>query len=224
MALKKKYGLVINKKKVYRLCKELKILRPQRKKKASHPVKLARNRIVTDSNQLWETDLKYGFIAGEQSFFFVLSFIDVYDRNIVGYHIGLRCEGKDAARTLQQSLWKRELYNSQHKPVIRSDNGPQFKSYAFDNTCTELGIEHERIPCRTPNKNAHIESFHSILEEECFQRHEFQTYAEAYKTVSEYIRYYNQKRLHSSLRYMSPDEFYEKNQRQECIPLKEIKL
>ncbi|WP_003544131.1 IS3 family transposase [Desulfotomaculum nigrificans] len=87
------------------------------------PKRLAKNRIVTNSNQLWETDLKYGLIAGEQRFFFVLSYIDVYDRGIVGYHIGLRCEGKDAARTLQQALWKKKLLNNANKPVIRTDNG-----------------------------------------------------------------------------------------------------
>jgi putative transposase len=119
--LKKKFSLIINKKKIYRLCKELKILRPQREIKPKYPKKLARNRVITGANQLWETDLKYGFIAGEQRFFFIQSIIDVYDRSIVGYHIGLRCEGKDAARVLKQSLWNRKLLNSTQKPVIRSD-------------------------------------------------------------------------------------------------------
>nr|WP_274377456.1 IS3 family transposase [Desulforamulus ferrireducens] len=224
VALRKTYGLVINKKKVYRLCKELKILRPQRKKKVNVPKRLAKNRIVTNSNQLWETDLKYGFIAGEQRFFFVLSYIDVYDREIVGYHIGLRCEGKDAARTLQQALWKRKLLNNANKPVIRTDNGPQYTCYTFQEECKKLEIEHERIPCRTPNKNAHIEAFHSILEEECLGHHEFRTYAEAYRAVSEFMYHYNNKRIHSGVRYMTPTEFYEKNRRHECTPLKEIKL
>jgi putative transposase len=81
--LRRKYKLVINKKKVYRLCKELNILRPQRQKRVSVPRRLARNRIITGSNQLWETDIKYGYIEGEQRFFFVLSYIDVYDRSII---------------------------------------------------------------------------------------------------------------------------------------------
>lgn len=185
--LRRTFGLIINKKKVYRLCKELNILRPQRKTKPKYPRKLARNRIITGSNQLWETDLKYGFIAGEQRFFFIQSIIDVYDRSIVGYHIGLRCEGKDAARVLEQSLWNRKLLTNEKRPVIRSDNGPQFTSCIFRNTCSSLGIEHERIPCRTPNLNAHIESFHRILEDECLGRCEFGSYEEAYRTVSEFI-------------------------------------
>ncbi|MBO8170141.1 MAG: hypothetical protein H0Z35_13340 [Thermoanaerobacteraceae bacterium] len=65
------------------------------------------------------------FIAGKQRFFFIQSIIDVSDRSIVGYRIGLRCEGKNAARVLEQSLWNRKLLTSKKKPAIRSDNGTQ---------------------------------------------------------------------------------------------------
>ncbi len=54
-------------------------------------------------------------------------------------------------------------------PKIRTDNGSQFISNAFAATCDELELIHERIPVKTPNMNAHIESFHSILEEECYR-------------------------------------------------------
>jgi putative transposase len=53
IALRKEYKLIINKKKVYRLCKELGILKHQREIKQKHPRRLARNRIVTAPNQLW---------------------------------------------------------------------------------------------------------------------------------------------------------------------------
>ncbi|MGG4147581.1 IS3 family transposase [Paenibacillus algorifonticola] len=69
--LKRTYKLIINKKKVYRLCKKLGLLRPQRKVKTKYPRKLARNRMITASNQLLETDIKYGYIAGEDRFFFI---------------------------------------------------------------------------------------------------------------------------------------------------------
>lgn len=52
-------GLVINKK-VYRLCKELSLLRPQGKVKPKYPKRLARIRVVTGPNQLWEMDVKSG--------------------------------------------------------------------------------------------------------------------------------------------------------------------
>lgn len=70
--LRNEYDLVVGKNKVYRLCKELDILRPQRKVKQKYPRKLARNRTITGPNQLWEVDLKYGYIVGENRFFYVL--------------------------------------------------------------------------------------------------------------------------------------------------------
>ncbi|MCL6634318.1 MAG: DDE-type integrase/transposase/recombinase [Peptococcaceae bacterium] len=114
------------------------MLRPQRKIKTRHPRRLARNRVITGLNQLWETDLKYGYIAGENRFFFILSIIDVFDRSIVGYHIGLACEARDAVITLKNALLKHQLYEVEKKPVIRSDNGPQFISNLFEGTCVEF--------------------------------------------------------------------------------------
>lgn len=205
--LQRQYGLVINKKKVYRLCKELDILAPQRQVHIKHPRKIAINRIITKSNQLMEIDIKYGYIAGENRFFYLMCIIDVYDRIIIDYHLGLSCEGKHAAQLMQRALWKRQLFTDTAKPVIRTDNGPQFISHAFENACTEFGVEHERIPPKTPNKNAHIESFHAILENDCLSKHEFATYQDAYRTVTDYIQFYNQRRLHGSLYDLSPMEF-----------------
>ena len=102
------HNLIINKKKVYRLCKELGILKKQRQLVAKHPRRLARNRIITNVNQLWEVDIKYGYIAGEDRFFYLMSIIDVYDRVIIDYHIGLTCEGRHAAHILERALWKRK--------------------------------------------------------------------------------------------------------------------
>ena len=96
--------------------------------------------------------------------------IDVYDRCIIDYHIGLSCKAKDAVTTLKNCLFKRQLYIERQKPVIRSDNGPQFISNLFEEVCTKLNVEHERIPFKTPNLNAHIESFNAILEGECDRR------------------------------------------------------
>nr|WP_232345192.1 IS3 family transposase [Paenactinomyces guangxiensis] len=110
VCLQRQYGLMINKKKVYRLCKELGILQPQRKKKNQHPRRIACNREITASNQLWEMDVKYGYIANENRFFYLLSIIDVYDRAIVDYHMGLTCEGKHAVQVLQRGLLKRQQY------------------------------------------------------------------------------------------------------------------
>ena len=78
----------------------------------------------------------------------------------------------------------------------------------------KLGIIHERIPVNTPNMNAYIESFHSILEDECYSRHEFDTFAEAYEAISDYLNYYNNRRRHGSLGYMAPAVFYRLHQQE----------
>lgn len=209
--LRREHRLVINKKKVYRLCKEMGILMKQRRPKSKHPRCIARNRLVDGVNQLWETDIKYGYIAGEARFFFVQVILDVYDRMVVDYHIGLSCTGKEAAAALRGAYDRRKDELLMAKPTIRTDNGPQFTSQAFEEACQLEGVDHELIPVRTPNKNAHVESFHSVLENDCLSRYEFMSYTEAYITVVEYIEYYNHRRLHGSIGYRPPAEFHAAN-------------
>lgn len=210
--LKDDYSLKINKKKVYRICKELDILKPQRELKKNRPRRLAERKEVNGPNQLWEMDLKYGFIAGEDKFFFQLSLIDVYDRSVISYHLGLSCKAKDATRVLKRALGKRQLTKGMDLPIIRTDNGPQFIAKEFQNTCDDLGIEHQRIPVKTPNMNAHIESFHSLLEKDCYQRYEFNSYLQVYEVVSEYMDYYNNRYRHGSIGDIPPAKYYDKIQ------------
>jgi putative transposase len=75
-----------------------------------------------------------------------------------------------------------------------------------------MNIEHERIPNQTPNMNAYVESFHSILERECFQRNCFESYEEAFHEVDRFMDFYNKRRLHGSLKDMPPVEYLEKFQ------------
>jgi putative transposase len=209
--LRTSHNLIINHKKVYRLCKELGILKKQRIIKPQIKSKISVNRIVKKSNELWEADIKYGYIVGENKFFFVLSIIDILDRSIIDYYMGYRCTGADAASLLRRTLIKRNLFESEHKPVIRTDNGPQFISHTFEDSCAEIGVYHERIPSRTPNKNAHIESFHRIFQDECIGIYEFDCYKDAYHEVSKFMKRYNTRRIHSSLKYKTPNQFYIQN-------------
>ncbi len=64
--LQESYGLMINHKKIYRLCKELDILRPHRKICYEQPRKLAEITEVTGPNQHWKIDLKYCYITGHE--------------------------------------------------------------------------------------------------------------------------------------------------------------
>ncbi|WP_341372077.1 DDE-type integrase/transposase/recombinase, partial [Thermosyntropha lipolytica] len=147
--LKRQYGIVINHKKTYRLSKELGILKPQRKIYPKRPRRLAKKQEITASNQLWEIDIKYGYLQESKKFFYLVSVIDVFDRMVVDYHLGLNATASDVSRLLKNALAKRNLLLSDNLPVIRTDNGPQFMSAKFAKTCQELKLIHERIPVKT---------------------------------------------------------------------------
>lgn len=140
-----------------------------------------------------------------------MSIIDVFDRSIVDDYMGFSCTAKDVIQSLQRALLKRQQFDILEKPVIRTDNGPQFISHTFQEFCDNHDIEHERIPPKTPNMNAHIESFHRIFEDDCLSRWQFETYAEAYEAVTAFMVFYNERRMHSSILDLSPKEFYEKH-------------
>lgn len=204
--LRNQHGLVINKKKTYRLCKKLGILHPQRRKKTHYPRRLARNAEVTASNQHWQLDIKYGYVAGYDQFFYIADMIDAFDRSIVGYHIGSCCEASDVCRMVEAALRSRVAPGMQ-PPVIRTDNGPQFISKAFGELCEAEKITHERIPPKTPNMNAYIESFHATLERDLLSKEVYATFQEAYDAVKNYMDFYNNRRMHRSLGKRSPASF-----------------
>lgn len=206
--LRSQYDLVINKKKTYRLCKKLGILHPQRRKKTHYPRRLARNAEVTASNQQWQLDIKYGYVAGYDQCFFIADMIDVFDRTIVGYHVGSCCEAKDVCRMVETALDLR-IGAEEPKPTIRTDNGPQFVSKAFGELCEKRKVTHERIPPKTPNLNAYIEAFHATLERDLLSKEDFATFQEAFDAVANYISFYNNRRLHRNLGKRSPAAFME---------------
>ena len=209
--LRREHDLVINKKTVYRLLKEAQLLQGRRfPPAADRPVRhLAANRVVTGPNQLWETDLKYGYVAGADRFFYLCSVIDVFDRSILGYHMGWTCTAEQALRALQASVQRRRGdWPAGTAPVIRTDNGPQFTAYAWAEGVRVLGLHHERIPNATPNKNAHIESWHSVLEAECLGNQGFDTLVAAYEAIGQWMTFYNERRMHGSLQDWPPAQFY----------------
>ena len=71
--IQRDYGYYINHKKIYRLCKEEKLLLPRKRKNRrdkNHSIPFM-NRVITAPFQLWELDMKYGYIPGEQRFFYM---------------------------------------------------------------------------------------------------------------------------------------------------------
>lgn len=177
--------------------------------KRDHPRRIAKKDTVSGPNQLSEMHVSYGYIAGTDSFLFQLSLLDVFDRCVIDYHLGTSCTASDAARVLKNGLRKRGLRDGLVLPKLRTDNGPQFIARQFGQVCRALGITHDNVPVKTPNMIAHIEAFHSILADECYTRHEFGSFGEAYAIVAEYIRYYSHRRRHGAIGFMPTEAFHE---------------
>jgi transposase InsO family protein len=67
-------------------------------------------------------------------FFFQLSLLDVFDRMVIDYHLGLSCTAIDAVRVVKNALRKRGLYKGAKMPKLRTDNGPQFIAKKYQET------------------------------------------------------------------------------------------
>jgi putative transposase len=80
-------------------------------------------------------------------------------------------------------------------------------SKAFGQACERENLVHERIPPKTPNMNAYIESFHSTLERDLLSKVTFDTFEEAYDAIDVYIEFYNNRRMHRRLKKRSPVTF-----------------
>ena len=92
--------------------------------------------------------------------------------------------------------------------VIRSDNGTQMTSNQFAQFLERLEpkLLHAFIPPKTPDKNAHVESFFSVLELELLRVRYFNTFTEAYEQTHRFIHFYNNVRIHGSLQFRTPQE------------------
>lgn len=206
--LRRKYSIKINKKKVFRLMASMCVLKKQRRNKRVYK-RICNNHEVTGSNQLWEMDTKYVYIAGKRQVAYLASIIDVFDRSIVSFVLSLSANAASAKEALLRALYKRKLKEASEGLIVRTDNGSQFIAHDFEKMCVTEKIIHERIPTHSPNYNAHIESYHRYLQDECLAGKLFNDIEEAEHIITTYVDGYNTKRIHSAINYRTPEEFYE---------------
>lgn len=206
------HSLRVNAKKVYRLCREGNLLLPRHKKKRRKYGKICINRNINGLNQLWEFDIKQGLIHGENRAFYFLVFLDIFSKEVVGYHLGLTCRAIHLKMALNEAL-RRQGIGKDNRLVIRSDNGTQMTSHQFRKHVEELGIHHEFTPFSCPEKNAYVEAFFSLYEVELLQTRYFRTFRGVVEETLDFIDFYNKRRLHGSLFHLPPLEFKEKHQK-----------
>ena len=202
-------GYQINRKKVYHILKDNHLLNHRYNYRS--PAKRVVESIVRvrSPNEVWEMDIKYVYIQGENRTVYLFAIIDCFSREVVGKHLGYHCSSRDVKMAMDFAFLERGI-QAISKVRIRSDNGTQFTSRIVDLFLSTRNIAHERIHPATPKEDAHIESFNSILEKEVIRRFEFSSFEDAENTISRFIAFYNNERLHSAIDYRTPREVYEK--------------
>ncbi len=201
-------GYQINRKKVYHILKDNHLLNHRYNYRS--PAKRVVESIVRvrSPNEVWEMDIKYVYIQGENRTVYLFAIIDCFSREVVGKHLGYHCSSRDVKMAMDFAFLERGI-QAISKVRIRSDNGTQFVSRMVELFLSSQSIEHERIHPATPKEDAHIESFNSILEKEVIRRFEFSSFEDAMGTIERFIAFYNNERLHSAINYKTPKEVYE---------------
>ena len=155
----------------------------------------------TIPHQHWHTDIKYVNFRG--TFLFLISVVDGYSRYIVHHELRMNMQEYDVQITIQRALEKYPLA----KPRLITDNGSQFISKDFAEYLKQAGLQHIRTSIAYPQSNGKIERYHRTIHEECLMTKSLIDLDDARKQIAEFINYYNNKRLHSSLFYLTPDDF-----------------
>lgn len=202
----KKNDFVINHKKVYRLMDENnlllgKVIRTSGKRQ------WVKHRKITASKPMEYLclDIKYLWVQGEQRYYYLLTILDVYTR-------------KNLLWILQRSVRKIDVINLfRHlnnvygiKGVnIRNDNGSQFIANDVRQFLRAAEANQEFTHIATPEENAYIEAYHSILQTEVVERFEFESYFEAKQTIIAYVDFYNNRRIHGGIDYKTPQKMWD---------------
>jgi transposase InsO family protein len=196
-------GFLINKKKTYRLMDENhllmgKVIRSKGKRKW---VTYRRIQAVRPMEYLC-LDIKYVWVQGEGRWYYLLSIMDVFSRKILIHLFQASVRKVDVIRLFRIL----DLRFSLKGVIIRNDNGSQFIANKVREVLTEMEAQQEFTHVATPEENAYIEAFHSILDRELIQRVEFTSYYDAKRHLENYMQWYNERRRHKEIGRITPNQ------------------
>lgn len=153
-------------------------------------------------NRKWVTDITY--IDTAEGWLYLASVMDLFSRKVVGWAMSDKIDATLATNALRMA-WttRRPLRGLLH----HSDQGRQFTGTTYQQVLAEMGCQVSMNRTGECYDNAAMESFFATLKTECAIG-QFASQAEARQTIFEYLEgWYNRRRLHSSLDYLSPVEF-----------------
>lgn len=157
---------------------------------------------VTHPNQVWAADITY--IPMAKGFMYMVAVIDLYSRMILSWSVSNTMEAEWCKEVVAEAVEKHG------KPVIfNTDQGAQFTSDVFTKYILGQGIKLSMDGKGRATDNAFIERFWRSLKYEHIYLWPAKDAVELYKGISNYMRWYNNERRHSSLDNQIPREVYE---------------
>lgn len=164
---------------------------------------LNRQFTVASPNRVWAGDITYVWTA--EGWLYLAVVLDLYSRTVIGWAMGTRLIGDLAERALIMALANRIPATGL---LHHSDRGSQYAATSYQRLLGEYGIITSMS--RTGNcwDNACVESFFGTLKRELVYHRHYATREDAKQDLFEYIEvFYNRKRRHSTLGYVSPAEY-----------------
>ena len=182
-ALLKTEGLVVNRKRTYRLYTALGMqVRTKRRKKLVRPrIPMA---VPTQTNERWSLDFVHDQLTDGRRIR-ILNIVDDFSRTCVGQLVDMSISGFRVARYLDEISMTRSLPKS-----IVMDNGPELTSKAMFFWSQRTGIKLCFIQPGKPTQNAFVESFNARMRDGCLNQHWFKDLAEAKQIIRDWRYHY----------------------------------
>ena len=208
-------GFVVNHKKVLNIMrKESLLCHLKRSFKSTtdsnhaYPVypNLAKDTVLTEINQLWVADITY--IRLPKEFCYLAVILDAYSRRVIGWNLNRYIDQELALKALRMALKTRDFSK---ELIHHSDRGVQYAAITYTDLLKENGIQISMSAKGNPYDNAKAESFFKTLKTEEVYINDYQDIIEAKSNIGRFLEeLYNRKRLHSSIGYLSPNDFERK--------------
>jgi putative transposase len=191
----------VNHKRVYRLYREEGLAMQRRRRKRFRAEARVPLTLPTRANEVWTMDYTHDQMAGGRKFR-TLNLMDGYTREALRIEPDTSLPGLRVVRVLEGLRERRGI-----PAAIQVDNGTEFTSRVVDQWAYQNQVALHFIERGKPTQNALIESFNGKFRDECLNQNWFVDLRHARKVIEEWRVDYNTVRPHSSLGYLTPEEF-----------------